>query len=302
MTDAHQLVPLKHAATVRFSAVDKKTVDDEAPVLLCNYTDVYYNDTITADMDFMRASASDQQIQTLSLLRRDVLLTKDSETADDIGIPAYVPKSLPGLVCGYHLAALRARPELLDGRYLFWLLSTANVRQTWEANASGVTRYSLRAETIGRLPVALPLLSAQRAIADFLDRETDRLDQLIGRRISLSSLLEERLRTVIAVRLFESDYKRSQLGRHLLRIDQGYSPICESFPAQVGDWGVLKLSAVHRGEYRPVENKSLPPEDSPRPRHQVRPGDLLVTRRIRRGSLATPASYETPPTACYCQI
>lgn len=44
---------LKYIANVQLSNVDKKSVDGELPVLLCNYVDVYYNDTISDDLDFM---------------------------------------------------------------------------------------------------------------------------------------------------------------------------------------------------------------------------------------------------------
>ena len=69
---------LKHACHVFPSNVDKKTYDDETPVELCNYTDVYYNEVITADMDFMAATASVDQIEKFSLRAGDTIITKDS--------------------------------------------------------------------------------------------------------------------------------------------------------------------------------------------------------------------------------
>ena len=38
---------LKQIASVKFSNVDKKMAEDEHPVCLCNYVDVYYNDYTT---------------------------------------------------------------------------------------------------------------------------------------------------------------------------------------------------------------------------------------------------------------
>ena len=49
---------LKFSATSRTSSVDKHTKDDEVPVQLCNYVDVYKNEFITSDLPFMNASAS----------------------------------------------------------------------------------------------------------------------------------------------------------------------------------------------------------------------------------------------------
>ena len=54
---------LKHIADVRLSNVDKHTVEGQKVVRLCNYLDVYNNRHITSKIDFMSATASDQQIE-----------------------------------------------------------------------------------------------------------------------------------------------------------------------------------------------------------------------------------------------
>ena len=41
--------PLKRVATIRVSNVDKKSVEGDTPVRLCNYTDVYHRQVIRAD-------------------------------------------------------------------------------------------------------------------------------------------------------------------------------------------------------------------------------------------------------------
>ena len=85
---------LKHIADVRFSGVDKHAHDDETPVRLCNYTDVYKNDRIVGEMNLMHATATAGEIARLTLKAGDVILTKDSETPDDIGVPAWVPEDM----------------------------------------------------------------------------------------------------------------------------------------------------------------------------------------------------------------
>ncbi len=97
-------LPLKRIASVRVSDVDKKSVEGEPPVRLCNYTDVYYRDEIEPGQAFMVATASPEQIAAFRLQPGDVIITKDSETADDIAVPAYVRATASDLICGYHLA------------------------------------------------------------------------------------------------------------------------------------------------------------------------------------------------------
>ena len=100
---------LKYVCEVFPGNVDKHSRDDEPPVLLCNYTDVYNNERISADMQFMAATASTELMARFTLKGGHTIITKDSETADDIAIAAYVPDDLPGVVCGYQLSMVRPR-------------------------------------------------------------------------------------------------------------------------------------------------------------------------------------------------
>ena len=109
-----EVVRLGEVAEVAFSSVDKKNVPDEIPVRLCNYTDVFYNRRITLDMDFMEATANAKEIGRWNLRAGDVLFTKDSETSEEIGIPALVEADMPNVLCGYHLGLARPRVELLN--------------------------------------------------------------------------------------------------------------------------------------------------------------------------------------------
>lgn len=183
---------LKHVADVRVSTVDKKTMEGDAQVRLCNYTDVYYNDRITGDFDFMVATATRGQRATFGLRRGDVVLTKDSETADDIGVSALIKEEIPDLVCGYHLAIVRADTRRVLGGYLRWVLASQIARQRMGAAATGVTRFGLRSEAIADLPIPVPSLSTQRAIADYLDRETARIDALIAAKKAIITRLYEK--------------------------------------------------------------------------------------------------------------
>ncbi|MEQ9887836.1 restriction endonuclease subunit S [Pectobacterium zantedeschiae] len=60
-------------------------------------------------------------------------------------------------------------------------------------------------------------------------------------------------------------------------IHQGWSPQCDREPAAVGEWGVLKTTAIQDGFFLSYENKRLPIDKSPKLRIEVKDGDLLVT-------------------------
>lgn len=68
------------------------------------------------------------------------------------------------------------------------------------------------------------------------------------------------------------------LGKVLARIEAGRSPKNRGRPAQAGEFGVLKVSAVTWGEFRAAENKAMLPGDVPEPHTTVHAGDLLISR------------------------
>jgi type I restriction enzyme S subunit len=177
--------------------VDKKSVEGERAVRLCNYVDVYKNDRISADMEFMDATATDAQIEQFSIHAGDVIITKDSETWDDIAVPAHVPQAIEGLVCGYHLALIRPDARCLDGSYLARCFAAEGLCDQFRVAANGITRYGLDTQSIKSAVFPVPPLPEQRAIAAFLDRETARIDTLIGHKERLIALLEEKRDAVI---------------------------------------------------------------------------------------------------------
>ena len=188
---------LKTVAAVMPSSVDKLSDPDDPPVRLCNYVDVYKNDLITGDMDFMSATATKAQIERFSLCAGDVLITKDSETPADIAVPAHVEESAAGVVCGYHLALLRPNFRQTHGKFLFWALRSAPVSASFTVRAQGITRFGLTVNAMGDVLIPLPSVSTQRAIAIFLDRETAKIDALIAKQNEFLTQLDEHRRALV---------------------------------------------------------------------------------------------------------
>ncbi len=182
---------IKHVADVRFSGVDKHSHDHETPVRLCNYTDVYKNDRITDDMDLMRATATAAEIARLTLKAGDVILTKDSETPDDIGVPAWVPEDLPGVVCAYHLGLLRPVPDRVLGEFLFRAIGSARTAQQFHVLATGVTRFALGKHDVKNAVIALPPVEEQKTICRWITDECKPLDDAIARTEEEIKLIRE---------------------------------------------------------------------------------------------------------------
>ena len=188
---------LRNVTEMRVSNVDKLTKDDERPVRLCNYMDVYKGGRIRAQMPFMKATATTNEIERFQLRVGDVLITKDSEAWNDIGVPALVSETAPDLISGYHLALLRPREQELLGDYLLRALQSKGVAHQFYIEAKGVTRFGLTHSGIKSVWLPLPPLPEQTAIVRFLDHADRRIRRYIRAKEKLIALLEEQKRATI---------------------------------------------------------------------------------------------------------
>ncbi|MBO4145773.1 hypothetical protein QWJ06_02175 [Kocuria rhizophila] len=185
------LSPLDAVSEVVISNVDKKEYDDQQRVKLCNYTDVYYRDKILDRDDYMPATASQEQINRFTVQSGDVAITKDSETADDIGRPSYAPNNIPGLIYGYHLAIYRPFNKRV-GRFMHYIFESLPIRAELQVRTPGVTRVGLSMDTLRNLRVPLPTPELAARIADYLDHETAEIDATIVEQSALIGLVHER--------------------------------------------------------------------------------------------------------------
>lgn len=216
-----------------------------------------------------------QESPELQLSEGDILLTKDGFTLGTVNVVRHLP--CPATVNG-SIAVLR--PFGIHPAFLYYVIASSVIQGHIWSVKDGMDVLHLFQRDIKKFPIPLPPLEEQRRIADFLDAETARVDQLVTLRHKLVSLLSERdnaLRDSLINKLFTTEGE-VPLRRVTQGIEQGASPQCDAVPRDTGEWGVLKLSAVKRGIFNPSENKRLPDSTSPTKGYEVRPGDLLVTR------------------------
>ena len=162
---------LADIAKTEISGIDKKTIEGEKPVRLCNFVDVYYNWAITKDKAkrFMIASAKQSEIDRFSINKGMVAITKDSETKYDIGVATYIADNFDNVVLGYHCALITPNPTIVDGKYLNAFMHTQYIQKYFENNASGSgQRYTLSNDTIGNIPVLLLSIEKQQTIGKVL--------------------------------------------------------------------------------------------------------------------------------------
>ena len=186
---------LADIAKIEISGVDKKTIEGETPVRLCNFVDVYYNWAITKEKakSFMVASAKQTEIDKCSIGKGMVAITKDSETRDDIGIATYIADDFEDVLLGYHCALITPNPAIVDGKYLNAFMHTRYIQKYFENNASGSgQRYTLSNDTISNIPVLLPSIEEQHTIGKLLadlDRKIELNKQINDNLEAMAKLL-----------------------------------------------------------------------------------------------------------------
>jgi type I restriction enzyme S subunit len=101
-------------------------------------------------------------------------------------------------LCSTEFVALE--PNGCDIRYLSYLVRTEGFRQGLESKVTSVTNSHQRANPVDiyRFWNAWPVLPEQTAIAEFLDRETGKIDELVAEQRRLMELLKEKRQAVIS--------------------------------------------------------------------------------------------------------
>jgi len=188
---------LRHVSQMLVSNIDKHTHSSETPVRLCNYVDVYKHERISDNLRFLKASATKSEIERFRLHLGDVAITKDSETWNDIGVPALIECEAPDLVYGYHLAILRPHKNTLAGSFLLRALQERDVATQFHIAANGVTRFGLSHNTIKSVLIPVPPPEEQVAIVRFLDWANTRLERTIRAKRKIIALLNEQKQAII---------------------------------------------------------------------------------------------------------
>ena len=269
---------LKQVAEIRASNVDKKSVEGEVPVRLCNYVDVYKNRLITNGLPFSSATATRAQLADFGLRAGDVLVTKDSESPDDIGVPAYVPANLDDVVCGYHLAVIRPDSSKLEPAYLAWVLQSQPIRHYFTGRANGVTRFALGYSEVGDAPIPLPTLQEQRRIVRFLDEGTARIDALIEQKQHLNGLLGEHWQCVVTrtIERAQADYGMVPLKRLTKEpLKYGLSEVAEERQPDLPRF--VRITDIKGDGRLRGDSHVTVPEAAARP-YLLQQGDVLLAR------------------------
>lgn len=107
------------------------------------------------------------------------------------------PPSLSGANLTQGTARIAVR-QPHNNRYVFWTLRSSLSVVQWESSVGGATFRALNLGPLAETTIVLPDPPEQALIAEFLDRETGKIDELVAEQQRLMELLKEKRQAVIS--------------------------------------------------------------------------------------------------------
>lgn len=188
------------------------------------------------------------------------------------------------------VCAVMPDPNRANARYVYYAL-LSKVPE-FLRSAVGGAQPNISQGLIKDTKIPLPPLAEQKRIAAILDKA----DALRRKRQQAVELADQFLRSVFLDMFGDpvtnpKGWEVLPLINGIRSIDAGWSANGENTPAQNDQLGVLKISAVTSGFFRPEENKAIDAHNIPAGKKLLKPcaGDLLFSRANTRELVAATA-------------
>ena len=200
---------LGEVGTITSSGVDKKISENEIPVILLNYLDVYRYTYIRRDMLSHAVTAKHEKLLHCSIQKGDVFFTPTSETADDIAKTAVAIENMSDVVYSYHVVRLRPF-DGYSGMFVKYACDTAAfIEQTTRLADGSGTRYVISLPKFReQLEIKLPPTPAeQTAIATILSDMDAEIDALTAKLNKVRHIKQGMMSELLTgrIRLTEND-------------------------------------------------------------------------------------------------
>jgi type I restriction enzyme S subunit len=296
--------PLKHAVAMNEDALAETT----SPEYELSYVDIANVDPLGNILGAIGLRFADAPSRARRLVKHGDTIISTVRTY--LKAIAYVSHPADNLIVSTGFAVLRPGVGLHPS-FLFRLVQAEQFIQAVVAHSEGVGYPAINPSRLATLPVWLPPLPEQRAVADFLGRETSKIDALVAKRERLIELLQEKRAAVIAHAVTKGldpnvptkDSGIQWLGeipahwevKRLMYLTQPGRPIMYGIvlPGPNVDEGVLivKGGDVAPGRLRPdLLQKTTAEIEAGYVRSRLRPGDIVYAIR---GSIG--AAERIPP-------
>ncbi len=142
-----------------------------------NVLDIINNSSITHDKIIGSVDVSEDVFKRNIVEYGDILFQRSSETRSEAGQSnVYLDKNTPATFGGF---VIRGKGKRKYAPVFFnYLLKSSKARKEITTKSNGSTRYNVGQETLSEVELAIPAISEQQKIADFLTSVDIRIEQL----------------------------------------------------------------------------------------------------------------------------
>lgn len=211
------------------------------------------------------SSATFHGLNCTEVLPGDILICR---LADPVGRACLAPDLGARMITSVDVVILKPRSDL-DSRFFIYWLSSAPYLQYLDSISRGGTRERVSRTQLGAVPTPVPDLMEQRAIADYLDRETTRMDALIEKKQRVVDLVDSRRRIAIEQAILRDARASVPLRRFVYEVDKRSTDGSETLLSVS-----LHLGVVPRNEMTQREGRA----DDTVGYKVCRQGDLVLNR------------------------
>lgn len=217
----------------------------------------------------------------------DVLYSKIRPALNKVALPDFAG------ICSADMYPLRPRPDRVDRRFLAYMLRQNDFLTYAEKHSSRTNIPKINRNALLAYRLRLPSLAEQRRIADILDKA----DAIRRKRKEAIALTEQLLRSAFLEMFGDpvanpKGWPLKALSEVLDHLDAGWSANGDTRPRLEDEYGVLKVSAVTSGIFRPNEHKAVSASAIDRELVTPRCGDLLFSRANTRELVAATCLVE----------
>ena len=210
---------------------------------IINYVDVYSRNAIYKNTVKGKVDLTNSEINRFRVKKGDVFFTRTSETPEEVGLSAVLLEDISD--CVFSGFVLRARPKkmVLLPEYCQYCFQTKYVRNAIILGCTYTTRALTNGTQLSKIPLPIPSLSEQKAIAGALsdiDQLISATEKLIAKKQDIKKgLMQELLTGKRRLSGFSDTWENKCLG-DVLKVCHGKSQ--HQVVSQVGPYPIWATS------------------------------------------------------------
>ena len=182
---------LKYGATIN----DEALPEDTDPNYELQYIDIGNVDSSGAVNEIASYRFEDAPSRARRIVRNGDVIISTVRTYLQAISPIVNPPA--NLIVSTGFAVVRPRTDVLDAQFCKYTLREVDFLAEVQKRSTGISYPAINASDIGDIPVYLPPLPQQTIIANYLNKETERLDRLVAAKERLLDNIAEKRRTLI---------------------------------------------------------------------------------------------------------